>query len=133
MKTYILATLLFFGAGSLATAQNKIPTVQELTVKDVAEVEERVKLSPTQKSIIYNYTFEKYKQQMDLYKRQQAGTVREEEMSKFKRFQDETDDNIRNLLKGEQIALFDQLIEDRMNGTTKKKTKKSKNKKEKGD
>lgn len=131
MKTYILATLLFFGAGSFALAQNKIPTVQELTTKDVTELNERLKLSPTQKSIIYNYTFEKYKQQMDLYKKQQAGTIGEDEMSKFKRAQDEVNDNIRNLLKGEQVAQFDQLIEERLNGTNKKKVKKTKNKKEK--
>lgn len=130
MKIYVLAALLFFGAGSIAIAQNKIPTVQELTVKDVTELDERLKLSPTQKSVIYNYIFEMYKQQMDLYKKQQAGTIREEEMSKFKRFQTETNDSIRSLLKGDQIAHFEQLLDDRMNGTTKKKTKKDKKKKE---
>lgn len=131
MKTYILTVLLFLSAGPFVIAQNKIPTVQELTTKDMAELEERVKLSPTQKGVIYNYTFELYKQQMDLYKKQQAGTIREEEMSKFRRLQDETNDNIRNLLKGEQVAQFEQLLDDRMNGTTKKKSKKTKNKKEK--
>jgi hypothetical protein len=132
MKTYILAALLFFGAGTFAIAQNKIPTAQELTTKDVTELEEKLKLSPTQKSVIYNYTFEMYKQQLDLYKRQQAGTAREEEMSKFNRLQLETNDNIRSILKGEQVAQFDQLLDDRMNGTNKKKSKKEKKKKEEG-
>lgn len=129
MKTYILAVLLFLGAGSFAVAQNKIPTAQELTTKDVTELDERLKLSPTQKSVIYNYTFDMYKQQLDLFKRQQAGTAREEEMSKFQRLQNETNDNIRTLLKGEQVAQFEQLLDDRMNGTNKKKVKKTKNKK----
>jgi len=131
MKAYIIVILIFFGVNTVTKAQsNKIPTVQELTVKDVTELNERLKLSATQKSVIYNYTFNLYGQQMELFKKQQAGTSKEEDISKFYKLQNETNDNIRNLLKGEQLAEFEKVLEDRLNGVGKKKKKKNKKDKE---
>jgi len=112
---------------SFAKAQSqKMPTAQELTVKSIDEMVERLKLSATQRSVIYNYTFELYKQQLDLVKRQQAGTSKEEDVTKFYKFQNETNNNIKTILKGDQIAQFDQLLEDRLNGDNKKKKNKKK-------
>lgn len=130
MKRYILLILFCFGINALANAQKKIPTAQELTVKNIDELNERLELSPTQKSVIYNYVFEMYRQQLDLVKKQQAGTSKEDDVTKFYKFQNETNDNIKNILKGDQIAEFDKLQEERLNGDNKKKKKKGKNKEE---
>lgn len=84
---YIVIVLLAFGFCASVKAQQKLPTAQELTVKDVDEMVERLKLNPTQKSVIYNYKFELYKYQLDLVKKQQAGTSKEDDVSKFYRLQ----------------------------------------------
>lgn len=131
MKTYILLVLLILGVNGLAIAQKKMPTAQELTVKNVDELNERLALSPTQKSIIYNYVFDMYRKQFELVKKQQAGASNEDDVTKFYKFQNETNDNIKNILKGDQIAEFDKIQEERLNGDTKKKKgKKGKNKDE---
>lgn len=131
MKKYILIALVLLGVNTLTQAQSqkKMPTPQELTVKNVDELVERLKLTPTQRSVIYNYTFNVFKEQLDLIKRQQAGTSKEEEVTKFYKFQNETNDNIKGILKGDQIAEFDKVLEERLNGEPKKK----KNKKGKRD
>lgn len=128
MKTYILLAFLLLGLGSLTKAQQKMPTAQEMTVKNVDELEKRLKLTPTQKSVIYNYVFDMSKQQLDLIKRQQAGTSKEDDVTKFYKVQNDTNDNIRTILKGDQLPEFEKVLEDRLNGVTKKK----KNKKGKG-
>ncbi len=136
MKRYIiLIIVLVFGLNASGFAQSqKMPTAQELTVKSVDEMVERLKLSPTQKSVIYNYTFELYKQQLDLVKKQQAGSSGEDDVTKFYKFQNQTNNNIKTILKGDQIVEFDKLLEDRLNGETdkKKKGKKKKENKEEG-
>ena len=128
MKTYILLAFLLLGLGSISKAQQKMPTAQEMTVKNVDELEKRLKLTPTQKSVIYNYVFDMSKQQLDLIKRQQAGTSKEDDVTKFYKVQNDTNDNIRTILKGDQLPEFEKVLEDRLNGVTKKK----KNKKGKG-
>jgi hypothetical protein len=131
MKTYILILFFCLGVNTLTNAQKKIPTAQELTVKNIDELNERLGLSPTQKSVIYNYVFDMYRQQLELVKKQQAGSSKEEDVTKFYKFQNETNDNIKNILKGDQIAEFDKLQEERLNGDNKKKKgKKGKNKEE---
>lgn len=132
MKTYILLVLFVLGLSGLVSAQKKMPTAQELTVKNIEELNERLTLSPTQKSVIYNYVFDLYRQQLDLVKKQQAGTSKEDDVTKFYKFQNETNDNIKNILKGDQLAAFDKLQEERLNGSNikKKKGKKEKNKEE---
>lgn len=132
MKTYILLVLFVLGFSGLVSAQKKMPTAQELTVKNIEELNERLVLSPTQKSVIYNYIFDMYHQQLELVKKQQAGTSKEDDVTKFYKFQNETNDNIKNILKGDQIAAFDKLQEERLNGNNnkKKKGKKEKNKEE---
>lgn len=128
MKTYILLAFLLLGLAFITKAQQKMPTAQEMTVKNVDELEKRLKLTPTQKSVIYNYVFDMSKQQLDLIKRQQAGTSKEDDVTKFYKVQNDTNDNIRTILKGDQLPEFEKVLEDRLNGVTKKK----KNKKGKG-
>lgn len=131
MKTCILLAFLLLGLGSLTKGQQKMPTAQEMTVKNVDELEKRLKLTPTQKSVIYNYVFDMSKQQLDLIKRQQAGTSKEDDVTKFYKVQNETNNNIRTILKGDQLPEFEKVLEDRLNGVTKKKkNKKGKEKEE---
>lgn len=129
MKKYILLSLLLLGSVFLTKAQQKLPTAQEMTVKSVDELEKRLKLTSTQKSVIYNYVFDMSKQQLELIKRQQAGTSKEDDVTKFYKLQNDTNDNIRTILKGDQLPEFEKVLEDRVNGTAKKK----KNKKGKKD
>lgn len=128
-KLYVAILMLFFGVTAMAQSQ-KMPTPQELTVKSVDEMAERLKLNATQKSVIYNYTFEMFKTQLDLVKKQQAGNSNEDDITKFYKFQNETNNNIKTILKGDQIAEFDKLLEERLNGEPKKK-KSKKGKKDK--
>lgn len=130
MKRYVLLAFLLLGLGSFTKAQQKMPTAQEMTVKSVDELEKRLKLTPTQKSVIYNYVFDMSKQQLDLIKRQQAGTSKEDDVTKFYKLQNDTNDNIRTILKGDQLPEFEKVLEDRLNGGNKKKKKKGKGKEE---
>lgn len=130
MKKYILVVMLLVGVHSLTKAQQKMPTAQEMAVKNVDELEKKLKLTSTQKSVIYNYVFDMSKQQLELIKRQQAGTSKEDDVTKFYKLQNETNDNIRTILKGEQLPEFEKVLEDRLNGNTKKKKKKGKKGKE---
>ncbi len=124
MKPYILLAFLLFGLSFSIKAQQKMPTAQEMTVKNVDELEKRLKLTATQKSVIYNYVFDMSKQQLELIKRQQAGTSKEDDVTKFYKVQNETNDNIRTILKGSQLQEFEKVLEDRLNGVTQKKKKK---------
>lgn len=124
MKTYILLAFLLLGMRSITKAQQKMPTAQEMTVKNVDELEKRLKLTSTQKSVIYNYVYDMSKQQLDLIKRQQAGTSNEDDVTKFYKIQNDTNNNIRTILKGDQLPEFEKVLEDRLNGVTKKKKKK---------
>lgn len=131
MKKYILIALVLLGVNSFTKAQqNKMPTAQEMTAKNVDELEKRLKLSPTQKSVIYNYVFDMSKQQLDLIKRQQAGTSKEDDVTKFYILQNETNDNIKTILKGDQIAEYDKVVEERLSGGNQKKKKKKRGKEE---
>jgi len=131
MKIYILLVFLLLGLGSIVKAQQpKMPTAQEMTVKSVDELEKRLKLTSTQKGVIYNYVFDMSKQQLDLIKRQQAGTSKEDDVTKFYKLQNDTNDKIRTILKGDQLPEFEKVLEDRLNGGTKKKKKKGKDKEE---
>lgn len=130
MKRYILVIMLLIGVNSLTKAQQKMPTAQEMAVKNVDELEKKLKLTSTQKSVIYNYVFDMSKQQLELIKRQQAGTSKEDDVTKFYKLQNDTNDNIRTILKGDQLPEFEKVLEDRLNGNSKKKKKKGKKGKE---
>jgi hypothetical protein len=56
-----------------ATKAQKIPTAEELAKKNIEEIDKRLKLSSTQRSVVYNYVFDLAKEQLALYKKQQAG------------------------------------------------------------
>lgn len=116
--------VLIFGAIFSSIAQ-KQPTAEELAKKNVDELEKRLKLSPTQKNVINNYAFFIAKEQIALYKKQMATGVDNDELTKYYRLQNETNKNIKNVLKPEQVAEYDKIIEERLSGIdpTKKKRK----------
>lgn len=132
MKTYILMAFLLLGFVKVSNAQSnqKMPTPQEMATKSVDELEKRLKLNSTQKGVIYNYTFDMCKHQLDLVKKQQAGTSNEDEVTKFYKMQNDTNNSIKTVLKGDQIAEFDKVLEERLSGIDKKKKKKSKRNKD---
>jgi len=134
MKKFLSALLLFTTMAVAANAQQqpKMPTPEELAKKNVDELETRLKLSSTQKSVIYNYAYNLAKEQIALSKKQQATGFNDEEISKLYRLNNETNKNIKAVLKPDQIAEFDKVIEDRLNGVdpTKKKKKKKKGEEE---
>lgn len=133
MKKFLSALLLFTTMATAAMAQQpKMPTPEELAKKNVDELETRLKLSSTQKSVIYNYAYNLAKEQIALSKKQQATGFNDEEISKLYRLNNETNKNIKAVLKPDQIVEFDKIIEDRLNGVdpTKKKKKKKKGEEE---
>ena len=108
-----------------STWAQKIPTAEELAKKNIEELDKRLKLTPTQRNVIYNYVFNLSKEQLLLYKKQQAGTFKAEDETQFFRLNNETNKNIKNVLKPEQVADFNKLTEERLSGVdpTKKKKK----------
>lgn len=127
MKRLILMMVLMMGLGFVGNAQ-KIPTSEEIAKKNVDEMEKRLKLTPTQKSVIYNYAFDMAKEQLALYKKQQAGTYVNEDETRIFRLMNEMNKNIKNVLKPDQIDEFNKLTEERLNGVDPEKKKKKKKK-----
>lgn len=115
--------VLIFGAIFSSIAQ-KQPTAEELAKKNVDELEKRLKLSQTQKNVIYNYAFFIAKEQLLLYKKQMAAGVDNDEMTKYYKLQNETNKNIRTVLKPEQVIEFDKILEERLSGIDPSKKKK---------
>lgn len=105
-------------------AQQKQPTAEELAKKNIDELEKRLKLSPTQKSVVYNYVYSLAKEQLALYKKQQATGYNDEEMTKYFKLQNETNKSIKSILKPEQITEYDIVIEERLSGIDSSKKKK---------
>lgn len=101
----------------------KVPTAEEIAKKNIEEIDKRLKLTPTQKSVIYNYTFDLAKEQLALYKKQQAGTFKEEDETKFFKLQNETNKNIKTVLKPEQVIEYNKLTEERLSGIDPNKKK----------
>lgn len=123
MKKLIFSVLLIFGAFFSSFAQ-KQPSAEELAKKNVDELEKRLNLSPTQKNVINNYAFLIAKEQIALYKKQMASGLENDELAKYYRLQNETNKNIRNVLKPDQALEFDKIIEERLSGVDPNKKKK---------
>jgi protein CpxP len=70
MKQYGLLLMMILGVTFFAAAQ-KIPTASELTTKNMDALSKKVKLNPTQRNIIYNYTLDLYSAQLALSKKQE--------------------------------------------------------------
>ncbi len=122
-----LSALFFFNIMVFAAfAQPKMPTPEELAKKNVDELETRLKLSPTQKSVIYNYAFNLAKEQVTLMKKQQVTGYDDEEVTKLYRLNNETNKNIKAVLKPEQVVEYDKVTEERLAGIDPKKKKKRK-------
>lgn len=107
-----------------ATKAQKIPTAEELAKKNIEEIDKRLKLSSTQRSVVYNYVFDLAKEQLALYKKQQAGTYQAEDETRYYRIQNETNKKIKVVLKTEQVDEFNKLTEERLNGIDPSKKKK---------
>jgi hypothetical protein len=114
--------MMILGVTFFAAAQ-KIPTASELATKNMDALSKKVKLNPTQRNIIYNYTLDLYSAQLALSKKQQAGQSNEDDITRIYRLQNETTASIRNILKGEQIAQYDEFLDEQMRGGDKKKKK----------
>lgn len=125
MKKLILMLALALGVVFASKAQ-KIPTAEELAKKNIEELDKRLQLSATQKSIIYNYAFDMAKEQLALFKKQQAGTFKDEDETKFFKQQNETNKNIRAVLKPEQVTEYNKIVEERLSGIDPNKKKKKK-------
>jgi protein CpxP len=82
MKRLILMMLFAIGLVFSATAQ-KMPTPDEVAKKNIEELDKRLKLTPTQKSIIYNFAYDLAKEQLILFKKQQAGNFKEDDETSF--------------------------------------------------
>ena len=123
MKFFSILFLVVATAFS-AAAQSKMPTPEELAKKNVDELETRLKLSSTQKSVVYNYAFNLAKEQVTLMKKQQAMGVEDEEVTRLYRINNETHKSIKAVLKPEQIIEYDKVTEERLSGIDPKKKKK---------
>jgi protein CpxP len=123
MRKLMLMFVMMVGFAVVGRAQ-KVPTADELAKKNVDEMEKRLKLTPTQKGIVYNYAYDFAKENVALYKKQQAGTFKPEDETKFFRMQADLNKNIKLVLKGDQVAEYDKLVEERLNGVTATKKKK---------
>ncbi|MET3113583.1 protein CpxP [Pedobacter sp. CG_S7] len=122
MKKYILMLSIVLGTMFLTHAQ-KIPTPVELATKKIESFTKKIKVNTTQRNVIYNYMLDISKTQVDLAKKQQAGLFNPEDLGKFYKLQNESNENIRNILKGDQQTDFDKFIEEELRGGQKKKKK----------
>jgi hypothetical protein len=123
MKRLILTLVLALGVYYSSSAQ-KIPTAEEIAKKNIEEMDKRLKLTPTQKGVIYNFAFDMAKEQLALYKKQQAGNAKPEDETRIYRLQNEMNINIKAVLKGEQVDEFNKLNEERLSGIDPTKKKK---------
>lgn len=130
MKRLILVLALAFGVFFSSNAQ-KIPTAEEIAKKNIDEMEERLKLTSTQKGVIYNYAYDMAKEQLALYKKQQSGNAKPEDETRIYRLQNEMNSNIKDVLKEDQVDEFNKLNEERLSGIDPKKKKKKLKKGEK--
>ena len=114
----------------MANAQKKMPTAVEIAQKNIEALTKKVKVNPTQRNIIYNYMLDFSKEQVSFAKKQQAGMFSQEDMGKLYNLQNENNDKIRTILKGEQLGEFDKYLEEQLRGGDKKKKKKAKDEEE---
>jgi len=118
------------GSVLMANAQKKMPTAVEIAQKNIEALTKKVKVNPTQRNIIYNYMLDFSKEQVSFAKKQQAGMFSQEDMGKLYNLQNENNDKIRTILKGEQLGEFDKYLEEQLRGGDKKKKKKAKDEEE---
>ncbi|MET4081222.1 protein CpxP [Pedobacter sp. UYP30] len=135
MRQLILILFALIGFGLTTQAQQKPPTPAETAKKNVDDLNSRLKLNDTQKSVIYRFTYAQAKEQAEMIKRQQTGTPRDDDADQYYKIQNETNANIREVLKGDQKTEFDKVIEERLRGITpaSKKRKKGKEPEVEGD
>ncbi len=132
MKKWMVMLVLVLGVAFAGKAQ-KVPTAEELAKKNIEELDKRLKLSPTQRSVVYNYAYELAKEQLALYKKQQAGTYKDEDETKFYKVQNELNKNIKAVLKPEQVTEYNLIVEERLSGIDPNAKKKKKRKGEEED
>lgn len=131
MKKFIFLFLTALTFAFVSNAQqSKTPLPAEVAQKNVDDLNKKLKLNETQKSVIFRFTFEQAKAQQELMKKQEKTGFDEGDVDKFYKMQNETSKNIRNVLKGDQQIEYDRIIEDRLSGVTEKGKKKKKGEEE---
>lgn len=122
----IALMLMLMVAVVLSSRAQKMISADEIAKKNVDELETRLKLTATQKGIIYRYAYDFNKEQLVLVKKQQAGTFKPEDETLYYRLQAEYHKNVKAVLKADQLPEYDKIVEERLNGvdTAKKKKKK---------
>lgn len=129
MRRLIFILFMIVGCAlTLKAQQNKLPTPAETAKKNVDDLSARLKLNETQKSVIYRFTFAQAKVQSEMIKRQQAGNPRDDDADNYYKIQNETNDNIREVLKDVQKIEFNKVIEERLRGITSASKKRKKGK-----
>ena len=127
MKKILLVLSMVFGIVYLSGAQQKGPSPSEILSKNIDSLTKKLKLNPTQRSVVYNYMLDLSKEQQEITKKQAAGSFNEDDVSRFYKKQNETTKNIRNVLGADQQKEYDKYLEEQLRGGNKKK-KKSKHK-----
>ncbi len=125
MKKLVVLFFLMISATMVGFAQ-KLPTAEELSKKNVEELEKRLTLSSTQKSVITKYAYDLAKSQIELMKKQQAQGYNDEEMTRYYKTMHDTNDKIKAVLKPEQVLEYNKIIEERLSGVDPNKKKKNK-------
>lgn len=128
MKKFIHVLCAILVTTLSAAAQQKMPTAEEIAKKNVDELETRLKLTSTQRSVVYHYAFNIAKEQLELIKSQQVTGYKDEEVAKFYRLNNEMHRNIKAVLKPDQILEYDKVTEERLAGIDSKKKKKNRKK-----
>lgn len=130
MRIVFLFLMVMSFIGVVNAQQNKMPTPDEVAKKNVEDLDKKLKLNSTQKSVIYSFTFAQAKEQQELFKKQEKYGYNEQDVDKFYKLQNETSKNIRNVLKDKQQIQYDRIVEDRLSGKVEKSKKKKKGEEE---
>ncbi|WP_129716812.1 hypothetical protein [Pedobacter sp. SYP-B3415] len=129
MKKILILFLLFIAiaSGAYAQQQPKMPTAEEIAKKNLDELEKKLKLNPTQKTVISTYVLSQAKDEQGLMKMQQSGATREMLMDRYYKIQEDASRNIKAVLKPEQQKEYDAWVLEKRSGPEKKKKKGKKN------
>ncbi|PST85166.1 hypothetical protein C7T94_03410 [Pedobacter yulinensis] len=123
-KILFLFLLLAAVSGSLSAQQPpKMPTAEEIAKKNMDDLEKKLKLNPTQKTVISTYVLGQARDEQSLMKMQQSGATREMLMDRYYKIQEDAGRNIKAVLKPEQQKLYDLWVLEKRSGPEKKKKK----------
>lgn len=122
-KIFFLVLLLAAFSGVVRAQQPKMPTAEEVAKKNMDDLEKKLQLNPTQKTVISTYVLGQARDEQSLMKMQQSGATREMLMDRYYKIQEDAGRNIKAVLKPEQQKLYDLWVLEKRNGPEKKKKK----------